>query len=459
MTTLNDFNKVNGTTRVMAEHVNDLLSATFRSEYKNVETLSGTRTLLDVDTPIQRLDCDGANRIVAMPTGDAVENHPYLLINASDGGEQITVKSNDETETLATLAEGASVLLLPDGAGLYKVFSGGGGRGGELMNYLINGGFPFAQRQAPATLTTYAANTYSADRWKTYAENASYQYQRQDGLGETGLTSQYFGAFKKITSDGKLFIFQIAEGVNSVPLRGKTVIFQCQMKASSAKTIRMGIFELATAGTIDAVPATIVTAAGANSTDPTMGTNVAIITAAQSKSVTTSMQTFSVSVTVPATSKNIICAVWTDSQFAVNDILYIAEAGLYVSSEVQAWTPRPVQQELSLCNRYYRKSYALETAPATVNAPNYLFVVAYTTARLWLNVFYEVEMRTTPTFSVISLAGTTSKASLEAGGADVGTSVTVNVGAAKILSLVSDSGSGFTVGVAYLFHYTASAEL
>src|SRR5689334_7086920 len=107
----------------------------------------------------------------------------------------------------------------------------------RMCNYLMNGGLGIAQRQAPATLTTYAANTYSADRWKTYVENASYQYARQDGLSETGLTSQYFGAFKKITNTGKMFIYQIVEGINSVPLRGKIVTFQCQMKASSAKTI------------------------------------------------------------------------------------------------------------------------------------------------------------------------------------------------------------------------------
>jgi hypothetical protein len=265
-------------------------------------------------------------------------------------------------------------------------------------NQLINGGFDFAQRQIPATLTTYSANTYSADRWKAYAENASYQYQRQDGLAETGLTSQYFGAFKKITNAGKMFVYQIIEGKNSVPLRSKTVIFQCQMKASSSKTIRMGLFELATAGTIDSVPSPIVTAAGANSTDPTMGTNVAIITAAESKSVTTSMQTFSVSVTVPATSKNLICAVWTDSQFSANDILYIAEAGLYVGTTAQAWTPRPVQQELSLCKRYCQRTDA-------ITGLNTAAGFADSTSNMTAFVRFEIEMFTIATCSFGTAVG------------------------------------------------------
>lgn len=119
MATLNDFNKINGTTRVLAEHINDLLASTLRSEYSNVETLSGTRTLLDVDTPIQRLDCGGTDRIVKMPTPDTVDNHPFVIVNASDGGEVLTVKNNDATITLAEVDEGKGFLCVPDGAGEY----------------------------------------------------------------------------------------------------------------------------------------------------------------------------------------------------------------------------------------------------------------------------------------------------------------------------------------------------
>ncbi len=121
MTTLNDFNKVDGVTSVMAAHVNDLIASTMRSEYSNVETLSGTRTLLDLDTPIQRFDCNGSNRIVLCPTANTEDNHPFLLVNASDGGETITVKDNAGSVTLATVAEGDMAFILPDGDGTYKV--------------------------------------------------------------------------------------------------------------------------------------------------------------------------------------------------------------------------------------------------------------------------------------------------------------------------------------------------
>ncbi len=125
MTTLNAFNKVDNTTSVLAAHINDLIASTLRSEYSNVETLSGTRTLLDVDTPIQRFDCNGTNRIVLCPTANTDDNHPFLLVNASDGGETLTVKNNAGSVTLVTLTEGRAVLILPDGAGAYVVASGG----------------------------------------------------------------------------------------------------------------------------------------------------------------------------------------------------------------------------------------------------------------------------------------------------------------------------------------------
>ncbi len=240
--------------------------------------------------------------------------------------------------------------------------------GGELKNYLINGGFNFAQRQTPGTLTTITDNKYSADRWRVTRENTDVQYARVDATGEAGLTSKWYGQYKKITTTGKFHICQIVEGVNSVPLRSKTIIFQCQMKASAAKTIRMAVLELQNAGTMDTIPATLVTAFGANGTDPTLGTNVAIITGAQSKSVTTSWQTFSVSVTVPSNSKNIICALWTDSQFAANDILNIAEAGLYVSASAQAWIPVPIQADFAMCQRYFEKTWDTDTVPGTAAA-------------------------------------------------------------------------------------------
>lgn len=282
----------------------------------------------------------------------------------------------DSYDALSTLLGNLTILGRDDGqalpadeiktltpAKLLEILIAEGGTFSYNYNWLINGGFDLAQRQAPGTLTTLTDNKCSADRWRVTRENADVQYIRVDATSESGLTSRYYGQFKKITNAGKIHICQIVEGINSVPLRSKTVIFQAKMKASASKTIRMAVLELQNAGTMDSIPATLVTAFGADSTDPTLGTNVAVITGAESKSVTTSWESFSVSVTVPTNSKNIICAIWSDADFAANDTLSIAEAGLFAASAVQAWTPRMYTEELRMCMYYYQKTFPIDTAP------------------------------------------------------------------------------------------------
>lgn len=343
----------------------------------------------------------------------------------------------------------------------------GASQGGLLTinyNYLINGGFDFAQRQAPGTLTTYATGTYSADRWRGYTENASYQYQRQDGTAENGLTSKYFGAFKKITNTGKMFFFQIVEGVNTVPLRSKTVIFTCRMKASSSKTVRMGIFELQNAGTIDTIPNPIITAAGANSTDPTMGANVAIITAAESKSVTTAMQNFSVSVTVPTNSKNLICAVWTDSQFAANDILYTAEAGLYISAVNQIWQPRLFTHELLLCQRFYWSSFPVDVAPATgsgtnVGALRFIAGKAGAAAELGFFLLPSQMFSTTPTATFYNPNVANAQVRDTSASADCSATAAAANRSDKSMSITCTGNAGTAVGNALDVFVTLEAEL
>lgn len=121
MSTLNDFIYTDGVHDVLAVYVNRLLSASMRSEYKNTEMLAADRELTDADTLIQRFDCDGTNRVVSAPAADAVENHPFFIVNGSSAGETITVKNNAVTVTLITLAEGKACLLMPDGAGDYLI--------------------------------------------------------------------------------------------------------------------------------------------------------------------------------------------------------------------------------------------------------------------------------------------------------------------------------------------------
>jgi hypothetical protein len=332
----------------------------------------------------------------------------------------------------------------------------------SMDNFLINGSFNLAQRQTPGTLTTIAQDTYSADRWRISRENTDLQYQRNDAHAESGLASRYYGTFKKITSTGKFMVYQILEGVNSAALKGKTAIFQARMKASAAKTIKMAILELQNAGTMDTIPGTFVSAWGANTVNPTLGTNLAIITAAQSKSVTTAWQNFSVSVTVPSNSKNIIIALWSDSQFAANDILHVAEAGLYISNTVQIWKPKPYTEELFMCQRYYWKTFAIDTGPAqnvgaSTSEVRFPAPVAGASTERPPKILFPALMRAAPTITTYNPAAANAQVRDFTAGADCSAVATTPHPNGVLVSCTGNASTA--VGGALGVHLTAEAEL
>jgi hypothetical protein len=121
MATLASYQVTDDLTDNLASYHNRLLGGLFRSEFKNAENLSATRTLLDVDTPFQRLNCNGADRIVKMPTANTTENHPYFIVNSTSSGTyKLTVQDNSGAVTLAILNPNEFALMMPDANGSYE---------------------------------------------------------------------------------------------------------------------------------------------------------------------------------------------------------------------------------------------------------------------------------------------------------------------------------------------------
>lgn len=256
---------------------------------------------------------------------------------------------------------------------------------GSEPNLLRNSGLWFAQRQAPGTATTYssvAGRVFCADGWAITNENASATYQRTDtsGSAETGLQGRYYGNFLKITSTGKLVVSQCIEGTDTNALRGRTVRFQCWLKqlVGTTPTVRIGVAYLSNSGTIDTIPATFISAFGGAGTDPTLGTNLALITPKAGVSadggtvngnavdciLASSWQRFGVVVDIPATAKNIVVMVWGNAQFAATNGFAMSQASLTDGYGIQAWAPLPIPLELVRVRRYYQKTFDVDTAPA-----------------------------------------------------------------------------------------------
>lgn len=326
----------------------------------------------------------------------------------------------------------------------------------DSTNWLMNGGFNLAQRQAPGTLTTISDSAYGPDRWKMTRENADLQYIRQNASSESGLVSPYYGQFKKITNAGKFLICQPLEYLDTLKFRGKSVNFQLQMKASSSKTIKTAIVELQSGGTADTIPS-LVSSWNADGTDPTLGTNLATIGTPSSCSVTTSWQTFQFTGTFPASSKNLLLMVWTNADFSVNDTLSLAEAGLYFGTTIRSWVPRHISQEITLCQRYYEKSYNINVAPATNTFLGSHYFVASST-KFDETVRFQTRKRTTPTMTVYSsVTGTADAVRNVSTTADL-TTIDENGTVGESETLIYKA-SGVTDGNEYSFHWTAAAEL
>lgn len=351
-------------------------------------------------------------------------------------------------------------------------------------NLLINGSFRFAQRQVPGTLTTYSSATarnYCADRWGVTNSTASAQFQRIDASGtpETGLQARFYGTFKKITNAGKVVVSQVVEGVQTMPVRGRTVRLQMKLKASTAMVLRIGLLYLTASGTIDTIPATFVAAAGAAGTDPTWGTNLTAIAPLRSDdvdggsaavisgnglscSVTTAWQRFGATFLVPSDCLNLVVVVYTNALPAANATFSIAEAGLFDGREIQDYIPRHYQHELMLCQRYFQKSFAVDTAPAQnvgANSGEFDFIAGKAAATAQHgNLILPVRMRAAPTATLYNPAAANAQARNKTGAADC-TSTSADVLKENMAHIATTGDATLAVGDLIGVHYALDAEL
>lgn len=358
-------------------------------------------------------------------------------------------------------------------------------------NYLCNGGFNFAQRQVPGTLTAItpgtASRAYKPDRWFVSNEANDVQFQQNDTIvtPETGLAHRYYGKFKKITAVGKVLVGQILTADATAPLRGRRVRLQCTMKRNNAMTMRLGFAQLVNAGTTDTVPGyvagapsgTFVSAWGGTGVDPTLGLNVSYITpvvnSADGGSIVGSALncvlgstwvTYSVCFDVPTNCKNLIVMVWSDAQLAVNDELNMSQGMLVDGVEVVDWQAVPESHEVDEVLRFFNKSFALATAPAqsagvagSVRRP-VVIAGAVTTSWNGHEIVYPVLMRATPTLTFFNPSAGNAFVRNITLGTDA-TATAASNGSERSTHINSTGLAAWAVANDSAVHYTADAEL
>lgn len=352
-------------------------------------------------------------------------------------------------------------------------------------NIIINGEFDYAQRQVPGTLTTYSntsGRTFGADRFGITNENASTQYQRIDTMSspETNHQARYYGKYKKITAAGKLVISQVVEAANMAHLRGRYVRVQAKLKYSVAASmnVRLGLISNGSAATVDAIAATFVSAFGATATDPTLGTNLTYIAPLSTAlpengtidgnaidiTLTNAWVRYSAVFLVPATAKNIIFAVWSDGQLGINDELNIGEVGIYEGMEIRDWFPRPQAEQLLHCQRYFLKTFPVDTAPIqngglAGSLKGILGKAAATALAAQLHYRFPISMRATPVVTLYNPSVANAQMRQSSGTAADLTVTTAANAAEGSVDITATGAAGGAVGDQVAIQISCEAEI
>lgn len=369
-----------------------------------------------------------------------------------------------------------------DSRGLVHVLS----RYTESNNYLYNGDFVLRQRVA-AALTNFTGTTtgraYTADRWGHTTGNATTpQFQQVDtsGAPESGYNSRYYGLFKQLTNAAKICLSQVLPANDCLELRGQKVRVQVKLRKSvgANKNIAIGLLQLTSAGAVDTIPATFISAFNGAGVDPTFGTNLSLIAPDADKldnvtisgnkalcAITSSWQRFSAVFTVPATAKNLIVVIFSDDVLAASDDLLTGEDGLYLGQDIMDFGSRDYTEEVSRCQHFYCKTFALGTPPAQnvgINTGEAKGIAGKATAVANAGIIwwrFPVPMRATPTtVTIYNPAAANALMRNITGAADMGaTALTAQLdsSAMAIATGVAATAIGDQIGI----HFSADAEL
>ena len=223
-----------------------------------------------------------------------------------------------------------------------------------FLNRIINGGMDIAQRGTSFTSGANNNDAYVLDRFYILSDG-------NDAIDVTQTTTVPTGAKYSIgldveTTNKKFGIAQIIENANCFDAIGGAVTLSFQAKVSATtKLDNVKCAIVAWSGTADSVTSDIISAWGAEGTNPTLIANATYENTPANLNVTTSFATYSVTANVDtASTSNIIVFIWSDvTDTTAGDFLYITNIQLEKGSTATSFDYRPYGTELQLCQRYY----------------------------------------------------------------------------------------------------------
>lgn len=356
----------------------------------------------------------------------------------------------------------------------------------KSRNVITNGGFWVQQRVATASTAIPSVSTTTragqvADRWAVTTGNATTTLWAQidtSGAVESGLESRYYGRITQATNAAKFTLSQVVINSDMAHLRGKKVRVSCKLKqfVGSNQTYKLGLLQLAAAGTVDTMPA-FTSAIGADGVAPTWGTNLAAITPDASPTAetgtingsyvdctsTASWVKYSAVFTIPSDAKNLVLVLWKSAAGGATDSVGVAEFQITSGPGIVDYVEPPVTDTLLRCQQFFYKTFSYATVPVTnagvsTGCVKWSAGVAGAVAGTWSHHAFAVPMWKIPTITLFNPAA--ANAQVRQIGATAG-DCTVSSGAeitTRGTAFTTTPGASAVVGTILGVHFTAEAD-
>lgn len=328
--------------------------------------------------PIKIKSTSGGSVTIDVPS-TAVDTTMILPVTNSG-----LVSNNNPTISGPVLTGNVAI----SGASSYLNINGDNVSPYAMRNRIINGDMKVWQRGTTFTNPAWPSTTYTADRWfvsRNYSTancSASQQTTGVTGLGKYGLRIQRTAG--DVNTTGNFYVVQHIENKNMLDLQGQTVTFSGWVKFGS---------------NFSGSSLSVALASGTGTDENyysgyTGSTTVCSV----SLSANTSYVKFTITGTVPSNSNElaVFFGYVPSGTAGANDWFEFTDIQVEQGSVATPFERRPYGMELALCQRYYQlfsnfyiEGYASSSTVRAVTIP----------------VWFPVQMRTTPTRTVIT-AGT-----------------------------------------------------
>lgn len=365
-------------------------------------------TLLDTLVQLSVIDKD-----LTAPPGSPGEGDTYIVAGAGGtatgawvGWEKRVARYIDGTwrSYLPGEGDGAGWLAWVIDEGALYVFDGdawldtnlhlveGGATAVAGKNHIINGAMMVAQRGTSFTSSTTPSNnddTYLLDRWILLADGAD-----TVDVTQQLVNGRYWLRLDVETVDRKFGIFQPIEFNNCIGLIDEAVALQARLyTAGSGKLDNVKIAVVYRTGTADILTSDIVSAWGAEGTNPTLASDWVYASTPANLGVTTGENIYAAAGAVPGTATNIGVFIWSDvTDTDLGDFLYVTDVQLEAGAAATDFDRRLYASEILACYPYCEN---LVPAAEMVAAG-----LAISTTQAYIALRYQVRKRVIPTLSV-----------------------------------------------------------